>query len=312
MQQDFACIGSVALYEHDIDIGRKRSIDVDLVGDYDALIYFLKENNTCRSIIPIDEGKKLVGRAKYVIYECEIAWENSTSKELLDLIINDPNSLKIDHTYYASMNVCYMLKMTHRFRKNSPHFLKTMNDIQTLRKLGAIIQPEHMKFYKRRLKETLSYKHPKLNQTKKDFFTDDIPYRYDHDSIHEAMKLYEKPAYAYFKEDEAEVKVSKELFFKLPYEKQLAAVYEESCVLALERSQIPYPEMDPLVSFKIALEKVCTSITSGWFREFAWENYNETLQLYNLQVEKKKSYIDLFQLGLNQNIIKLFERIEYA
>jgi len=26
---------------------------------------------------------------------------------------------------------------------------------------------------------------------------------------------------------------------------------------------------------------VCTSITSGWFREYAWENYDRVLDLYN-------------------------------
>lgn len=297
-----ACIGSIALINQKVELNREPS-DIDLVGDYDELVSFLKHKQA-RSIVPIDSGKKVVGRTPNHIIECEIAWPNSTSIELHELIVNDPKSLKIGSIYYASINVCYMLKMTHRFKKNNPHFLKTMRDIHLLRKLGAEIQPEHMKFYKRRLKETLDYKHPKLDQSKKAFFTDDVPYRYDHDSIHEAMKLYGKPAYSYFKEDESEVKVSKDLFFKLPYEIQLAAVYEESCVLALERSQIPYPEMDPLVSFKIALEKVCTSITSGWFREFAWENYENVLTLYFECERRNYSYLESFRYGLSRGAIK--------
>jgi hypothetical protein len=34
--------------------------------------------------------------------------------------------------------------------------------------------------------------------------------------------------------------------------------------------------------------KVCTSITSGWFREFAWENYDNVLDLYN------DKYVEIF------------------
>lgn len=52
-------------------------------------------------------------------------------------------------------------------------------------------------------------------------------------------------------------------------------------MLALERSQIPHAgNITPHASFLIALQKVCTSITSGWFREFAWEHYHEVRALY--------------------------------
>jgi hypothetical protein len=243
-----AVIGSTALYERNIKLDRPR-LDCDIVGDYDELVRFLKDMN-CNRIYPIANGKKLVGHGNHIMYDCEIAWPNSTSEELHRLIINDKESLVIDNTCYASLDMCYLLKMTHRFKKNSPHFKKTMNDIKLLRKLGATIPSKYKDFYDRRLKETLSYKHPKLNQSKKDFFTDDVPYQYDHDSIHKAVKLYDYPAYTYFKEDQSEVKVSKKLWNKLPHEIKLAAVYEESCVLALERSQVPYPDTDKFKSFR--------------------------------------------------------------
>jgi hypothetical protein len=91
-----------------------------------------------------------------------------------------------------------------------------------------------------------------------------------------------QPAYEVYKEDQAEVFCSKELFEASPMHVRLHGVLEEAMVLALERSQIPFPGMKtPLESFLMALEKVCTSITSGWFREFAWENFNEVLDLYD-------------------------------
>jgi hypothetical protein len=31
--------------------------------------------------------------------------------------------------------------------------------------------------------------------------------------------------------------------------------------------------------------KVCTSITSGWFREFAWENHDEVADMFDYERE---------------------------
>lgn len=300
-----AIIGSLALSNY-TKLDRSPS-DIDLVGDYDEIVAFMKKIN-CTTIYPIDEGKKLVGKSKDVIVEAEITWENSSAAELYALIADDPNSTQTDNLMFASLDMLYALKMTHRFKKNSPHFLKTMRDIQLMRQLGASIKDEHRAFYNRRKKETLNYKHPKLDQNKRDFFTDDVPYVYDHDSIHETVKLYEKPAYSYFKPDEAEVLTSKKLFDALPHEMRLAAVYEESCVLALERSQIPYPMTDKLKSFQMALGKVCTSITSGWFRTFAWENYDAAMALYYTATKDGYNYVDCFKHGLNNGVVTLHRK----
>lgn len=152
------------------------------------------------------------------------------------------------------------------------------------------------------MKETYSYQHPKLNRKKSEFFNPDagVQYIYDHDSIHEAMKHGDKPAYSYFKPDEAEVLTSRKMFEALPYEVRLNAVLEESYVLALERSQIPHPKSDPEWSFLTALEKVCTSITSGWFREFAWENYHQAVNRYD------PNYVEWFRYGLARGVVKPF------
>lgn len=294
-------IGSTAL-NLAMDTGRNPN-DCDLVGDYDELQEFFKAN-LCRSIIPFEGGKKLVARAPGKVYEAEIAWEGSTSEALAKLVLDDPYTRIIDGMAYAHLDVCYMLKMTHRFKKNSVHFLKTMDDIHAMRKAGAQIRPEHKDFYERRLKETLSYGHPKLNQSKKEFFTDDVPYVYDHDTIHLAVARFPKPAYNYYKPDEAEVYCSRELFEQQDELVRLFGVYEEACVLALERSQIPHPATDPKRSFDIALEKVCTSITSGWFREFAWEQYHKVQQLYRVETKQGRNYVSLFHKGLSRGIVK--------
>lgn len=298
-----AVIGSVALRFHAPELLKRRPSDWDIIGQYDDLIAFFKEVGAT-GITPFAEGKKLVARTDNRIYEAEIAWEGSTSEALLKLICNDAESEQDAGLAFASLDILYMLKMTHRFKKNSPHFLKTMEDIHAMRSYGRKIKPEHKEFYERRLKETLSYSHPKLNQDKKSFFTDDVPYVYDHDTIHLTVARHGKPAYNFYKPDEAEVFCSRELFEAQPLDIRLSGVYEEACVLALERSQIPYPNNDPKKSFDMALMKVCTSITSGWFREFAWEHYGKVQEMYAQETAKHRNYVSLFHQGLANGLVK--------
>jgi hypothetical protein len=90
----------------------------------------------------------------------------------------------------------------------------------------------------------------------------------------------ERPAYSYY--SNAEVMCSKKLWDNCSYDIKLFGALEEIYVLALERSQIPFRgKTDPKKSFEMAAMKVCTSITSGWFREFCWENYDAIIKAYD-------------------------------
>ena len=112
------------------------------------------------------------------------------------------------------------------------------------------------------------------------------------------------PAYTKYMKDGAQVMTSKDKFFAANEFVRLLGVYEESCVLALERSQIPHDfKPSPRYSFELALMKVCTSITSGWFREYAWENYDKVLDLYNELGED--DYVQRFKR--NQHLLKPFK-----
>lgn len=182
---------------------------------------------------------------------------------------------------WATPEMCLAIKLSHRYKKNNRFFGKTMQHILFLRSKDIRLTSYLEDIVKLRQKETLSYSHPVLDTTKDAFFKDDI-YTYDHDSIHEAVALTNQPAYKFYIREGSEVMTSKEKFFALPDSIRLAGVYEETCVLALERSQIPnnFENVKPEHSFMMALEKVCTSITSGWFREYAWENYHKVVAMY--------------------------------
>lgn len=306
-------IGSQALRQH-IPV-RRESIDSDFI-TYESEIndfIFAKKNQEYEVIKHINKNineidfqiYKLKKDDKIYIYEFEVAKPGNISSKIYDFASNDLDTVHHSDahgTMSASLNLLYMLKMSHRYRKNSPHFLKTMNDIHLMRKHKAEIPSNMLELYKEREKWTYYYSHPKLNTSKDEFFKkeDAQIYKYDHDDIHIAVKHLELPAYRYYMKDDNEVQCDKNKWNLLSNEHKLLGVLEECYVLALERSQIPFPDTSRLISFKIALMKVCTSITSGWFREFAWENYYKVLSMYN------PDYVDKFNSALNAGNVKLF------
>lgn len=308
-------IGSTALQMNGIAPQRPVS-DTDIICTQEAYQGFLDAaGDQIVDSYPNKRGNGfVVHQLGFKPFEFEIAGPGSTAELLLQIIAEHDLSITVDGKTYAKPAIVYALKMSHRYLKNSPYFRKTMDDIHYLRSLGySEIIPVLRDFngrdwYKERMKETYSYSHPNLNQSSVNFFKDDnIPYTYDHDTIHEAVKHFDRPAFEYIKKDAAEVFCSKEKFMEADEEIKLATVLEESYVLALERHQIPNNfAPDPKTSFLIALEKVCTSIASGWWREYAWENYHKVRALYS------EDYVDRFHQGLIEGIVRPFRKQEAA
>lgn len=298
-------IGSVALNSHQGIV--RNPADLDIIGEYDDIVDFVYKIGKPKAFYPIERGNKVVAKFDDLIVEGEIVWDkDSTIGKIHDLIQRTgQRGVSCNQIVsFADINTLYMLKMSHRYKKNSPHFLKTMDDIHRMRNYGAVILDEEL--YKAREAETYTYAHPKLNQDKDSFFKDDgVMYTYDHDTIHLSVMRGSRPAYMEFKPADKEVWCDKNMFFAASEEVRLNAVYEESCVLALERSQIPFPETKPLKSFTMALQKVCTSITSGWFREYAWEHYHQAMELYD------PNYVSKFWNDVDAGLIKPFSKSLY-
>lgn len=323
-------IGSRALVANNPELqGVRKVVDWDYICTIEQFTAWHKAHKTeLQFAVPTEGGKYYHCRGKDGMnYEFEIAWEGTSARMLLAQYGLD----NVVGQFATAINDDLLLiKMCHRYKRNSPHFLKTMSDIKFLReKLGEsacdkwMNNPVNKPIIELRESESYAYKHPKLNVTSKEFFNGDgVNYVYDHDSIHLAVALdsyvqwgqpcpdgkvgcmvahgkrIHVPAYTKYMKDGSEVMTSKEKFFSVEEKVRLYGVYEESCVLALERSQIPHglgKEGGPTArwSFEMALMKVCTSITSGWFREFAWENYQKVLDLYNELGEN--DYISRFQ-----------------
>jgi len=307
LERRVVVIGSEALKYYVDGIEPK---DLDLVGTYDEAVGFRKAFKAT-TFYPINGGSTIfMKNGEGRICEFEIAWEGSRADKLIKFLMKDDWAMFSPESYEAwvpGMDVLYLLKMSHRFLKDSPHFLKTMRDIQMMRKLGCRIRPEHQAFYEERMRDTYTYKHPKLGVGKGEFFDGamtGVEQKYDHDSLHEAVAIGDRPAYEYFKPCFSEVMCSKELFDASSDYVKLCAVAEESYVLALERSLIPYPNgKTPEEAFKMALMKVCTSITSGWFREWAWEHYDE-VSAFAADIWWDW-YVEQFDIGVKDGTVKL-------
>ena len=294
-------IGSIAAINQGLVLANRTNIkDIDYVGTQEELESFgvewqeLRPNHWYYNIADDNSDKEGV-------IEFEVAIPGSSTELLLKLYPDEK---------FAPPEALYALKMSHRYRKNSPHFYKTMFDIYAMREQWFCnrteivdIAPELVEFYELRQQETYGAPPPKKTsgRTKKEFFTTEgVDYIYDHDSIHEAVALGERPIYISYLGSDEQVNWDPAKFFALPYETQLAAIYEEAAVLALERSVIPL-DVDPRIAFDISMQKFVANISHGQFRDFAYDHFFE---VYRVVAENKWDYHSDFLKGLENGVVK--------
>jgi len=303
-----ALLGSRALAFY-CDIGR-APMDTDLLGTYEDCQAYIKELGKREYIkcnYPAESGKKIIVKTDRGICEFEICWGDDSSTALTDIIFADCELVKDNYgTELAlpSLSVLYMLKMSHRYRKDSPHFLKTMQDIHRMRAAGAAMPEPHKEWLKWRERETYTNKLPNLNQSRKEFFDNSNSiYTVQHDDIHEAVKHLDRPAYEYYKPDATEVFTSKEMFYSVDESVRLYGALEEVMVLSIERAILPFNLVGDKRrwAFNMAHMKLSTSISGGWFREYVWENY------YAVQAMYSEEYVDKFYNALAAGLVKPFE-----
>lgn len=305
-------VGSFALRMARIDTGRK-SYDVDIIARPEEAARFIKSEQVDGVNYKITYSGDMThlhaipdNLDKASIIDIELAWPGTTALSLLELLEGCGKT----GIQFATPNEVYALKTSHKYKKNSPHFHKTRKDIILLKEHGCKI-PAHLKaWWKDRVRETYNYKHPRLKGVSKgEFFNDDgIDYVYDHDAIHEVVKNLHQPAYRFFQPDGEEVHTSKEEFHAQPKYVKLYAVLEESYVLSLERSIVPFKLFGDAEkcrkAFDIALEKVCTSITSGWFRKYAYDNFDAVAALYD------SAYVDRFHAAAQSGQVAPYTKKE--
>ena len=141
---------------------------------------------------------------------------------------------------------------------------------------------------------------PDLTLSTSEFFDDAVTKVYSHDALHELAKFNDVPMYTKLQKNPDTVMCSNDLWSNLSYSDKLKCVLEETYVIAVERFLVPKQwEYFMKLAFIKALEKVCTSLSSGTFRDFCIDEYSTLIELYD---ERKLSYIRgrLDALNINQ------------
>jgi hypothetical protein len=102
---------------------------------------------------------------------------------------------------------------------------------------------------------------------------------YDHDDLHRTTCYGERPLYEQLKDDPSLAYVSRRRFEALSHTDRIRLVREETYAIALERVVIPSIQLDRPWdadrAFRHALRRMCTNLATGWFRDYAIENYPE-------------------------------------
>lgn len=250
-----------------------------------------KSMNKYKAIVEINGFRKQ--------YEIELGTGGTSSHFLLNHVdeVCDGELSGVFGEKYAVLNLVYQM-LTKRSHLTYPvHFEKNMDDYQLLKAYLGDIQRDHLmgEYYDLRSNEAKNrykQKTPKLNVTTEDFFSSKLPVEayFVHDDLHELMAHHDRPVYTMMQKDASKAWCEKDMFFELPYEYRVQAVQEEAYVIALERYIIPQHGdycKDSFECYKSALKRICTTLTSGWFRDFAIENYQEAVSRYDSEFVNK-------------------------
>lgn len=148
--------------------------------------------------------------------------------------------------------------------------------------------------------EAYPQRHPSLKKTKDQFFDDFVVKKFDHDYLHEILAYdFGKPMYKRMQDlSKDSVWCIKELWDKFTHKEKMICVYEEATVIAFERFLITNEfKYGKKIAYMLSLDKVCTTLTSGWFRDFAIDHYKEIVGLFDDNVFQAK--IDYLNKGSN-------------
>lgn len=310
-------LGSKSLHLHlKNDQERFDKSDFDVVMSKEDFSNFISINKDfIKKMIPISNNKYIVHlfKSKLNRYEIEISFKES-SKWLLDnsnLINCFEFQDDIGNKFIVpNIEILYLTKKSHI---NFPiHYDKNIKDYSLLSSLVDKCKIEKYNEYyvlrNNEVKERMKKKTPSLKMSNENFFDRSkniVGYIFEHDDIHEAIKHFERPIYEMMKKDFSQAWCEKEMFENLPHDYKIKCVQEEAYVIALERYIILEKGncKDYKLAYKDALQRICTTLCSGFFRDFAVNNYFEILNAYS------ENYVHKFNDKLLNGLIRKLEHV---
>lgn len=206
----------------------------------------------------------------------------------------------------VSMEGLAIIKRSHLWRhynfdKHISHWIK-----QGLRNCFVESDLVNHPLYVERLeltKKAYPQPHPKLNMLNEEFFDDFVKKKYDHDWLHQMVCYHSRPLYMELQTDGTRAWCHKELWDKLTENQKTQCVSEEVMVISLERFLIPSDwDLSPKRAYMRSLNKVCTTLCSGWFRDHAIDHYDSVVDLFDKsRFEWMKEYLTKYP-----NAVKLY------
>lgn len=174
---------------------------------------------------------------------------------------------------HATPDTIYTIKCSH-LGWNNPMWDKHKLDILYLKSKGCVLILELyyklVEFWKTELgdKSFLS-----LKQDKESFFTDNVMYTIDHDTLHDMVAFPNKPVYSKCLKVGEDVLIDKGLFDELLFEDRVRMFKEEITVIAIERWLLPQMLNNKNTigwykSYILSLKKTITSLTKNWATDF--------------------------------------------
>lgn len=189
-----------------------------------------------------------------------------------------------------SLTALMLLKRSHLhrplgFEKNIRDYHEIKSICMPYDKMNHIERARYDELLKKLTKQTKDLygdRVPSLRKSKTEFFDDYVTKVFEHDEIHAATCYGDRPIFERLKTDSESVWCSKVLWNDLSKTDQVQAVQEEAFVIALERFIIPSlvvdkPHRSAKMAFGMAVSKICTTLCSGWFRDFAIEHWPQVM-----------------------------------
>jgi len=295
-------VGSKALKFHFPKYPRKVN-DIDIIGYTDDV-------NTLSSLLVPQEIIK--GKHTVLLKNISNKTEIFDTDNVEVLLADNSKSLKRYMDYdsqnlFASKETLYSLKKSHihfsiKFKKHIHDYCFLHERLNGEDILKSITEINHQETEERLGK----LKTPSLNKSVKEFFGQSekfVKSYFIHDDVHRVMSYYDIPLYEKMQSNKDLAKCDENKWRVFPYEDKCKCVLEEAYVIALERKILPmifgggkFYTSDE--AFDWALMRICTTLCSGWFREFATNNYFIIKMLYNSE------YVEKFLLSLQEQKIK--------
>lgn len=284
-------IGSTAIRYH--QISQRTPNDVDVIMTLDDLRVLQQNSTAIRTLVPLTYYKYVLKTSTGLRYDISLN-VHPTDTQLLEMssewedVYHDKH-LNID-LKVPPIEWMMLIKRSH-LHCDVQNFEKNIAEYHTLKaevvKRGIVLTNEQHAFLQARTKESeahFAYRAPSLNMSNDAFFetsSEIVGYEFVHDDLHEVLKHDERPIYEKMKHDQSLAKCDKDLFFDyLTKEERLKSVLEEAYVIATERYLLK-EDISPRNAFVKALGRICTNLCSGFFRDYAIENYFSALVEYD-------------------------------